>query len=195
MTAVNLKYCDAGRFSSANDFELGICRQSFEKGETYRMTDDPQRSEEHHNWFFAVAAKAWENLPEKIAPRYPSPEHLRKSILVKIGHCDIYEHALESRSEARALAMICRIHERMTNADGQSYAVLCLQDTCLRVATAKSIKLKRRDGTGLSKEEFKPIAEAFVHELSGLLGCDAAELLEGVDRVPAWLKEIEDQAA
>jgi len=55
-----------------------LCDEQFVIGMRYRLVEYEDRSSKSHNHYFASLAEAWNNLPEDMAERFPSPEHLRK---------------------------------------------------------------------------------------------------------------------
>lgn len=95
------------------------CDAQYLVGEHYVLTVVEARSRASHNFYFATLHDAWENLPEEIAPRYPSPEHLRAQALVQTGWaternfpCTSHEHATQLASYIRTTSTyaVIRVH-------------------------------------------------------------------------------------
>jgi hypothetical protein len=79
-------------------------------GEVYRMAEENQRSTATHNHEFAWVHDAWQNLPENLAPLYPSSEHLRKRALIDCGFYD--EQIVDAGSNAAALRVAAAFRAR-----------------------------------------------------------------------------------
>ena len=61
-----------------------------------------------HNHYFACIHTAWENLPEKYAKRFPTPEALRAKALVTTGWCTERDYVCDTPAKAKYLAGIIR---------------------------------------------------------------------------------------
>jgi hypothetical protein len=107
-----------------------LCDRQFVVGETYTLVPHEERSRRSHNHFFASIAEIWNNLPERIAPRFPTPEHLRKYALIRCGYADKREVVLATEEEAlRVAAFICPI---------DSYALVTVNGPVVTIYTAQS---------------------------------------------------------
>lgn len=56
-------------------------------GEVYAVKVTARRSDKERRFYHACLTAAWENLPEDIAARFPTVEHLRSYALIKCGYC------------------------------------------------------------------------------------------------------------
>lgn len=88
-----------------------VAKRQFSDGETYTLGPIEERSMASHNAFFAALHEYYENLPEKIADRWPSAEHFRKWCLVETGWCEEKEFELQSEKHAKALAAFIRTED------------------------------------------------------------------------------------
>ncbi len=85
-----------------------VARRQFAADEDYPMVVLEARSRASHNHFFASVDDAWHNLPEDIAIRWPTAEHLRKWVLVETGWFDEKDFNCESPARAKELAAFIR---------------------------------------------------------------------------------------
>lgn len=80
----------------------------FEHGERYVMVQHQERSQASHNHEFGWLREAWMNLPEHLAERFPSEEHLRKWALIRAGYSDSQTITCNSKAEAQRVAAFIR---------------------------------------------------------------------------------------
>jgi hypothetical protein len=132
-------------------------------GERYAVEVQELRSAASHNHFFVSITEAWANLPEHLAERFPSPEHLRKHALVKTGYAD--ERTIVCRSNAEAT----KLSGYIRSLDG--YAVIVLNGTIVTAWTAKSQSMR-----AMGKEQFQASKDAVLAYLDQLLGLPAGEV-------------------
>jgi hypothetical protein len=150
------------------------CAAEFVAGKIYQLKEDEQRSEESHSHYFACIKAAFDNLPEKFADRFSSPEHLRKWCLIRAGYRNEHTIILSSEREAQGIATLAGLLDE--------FAVVMTDERIVTVWVAKSQQRKRPDGEGMSKDEFEASKEAVLRECSKLLGIDVVTLLEQVPR-------------
>ncbi|MDO1560383.1 hypothetical protein Q0812_13190 [Brevundimonas sp. 2R-24] len=75
-------------------------------GEVVSLIPHEGRSQASHRHYFASVAEAWLNLPENLAERFATSEHLRKYALIQTGHRDERTMVCSSKAEAQRLAAI-----------------------------------------------------------------------------------------
>lgn len=132
----------------------GDFSRQFEDGRVYRMERIEPRSPQSHSHFFAVLNEAWQTLPEHLAERFPSPEHLRKYALVKAGFCDVRTHVTGTKAEAQRLAAFMRPMDE--------FAIVAANEAVVSVYTAQSQAVKamgRKEFERSKQEVFRVIAE------------------------------------
>lgn len=129
----------------------------FVVGEVYPLVVEAQRSTASHNHFFAAVADLWANLPETIAHRWPTPEHLRKFALVQTGFRDERTHVCASKAEAQRL--------RAFAAPLDEYAVVVVHEATVVVMTAKSQSRK-----AMGAADFQRSKTAVLDYVSDLIG-------------------------
>lgn len=103
-------------------------------GEQYRLAEVDDRSMKSHNHYFACVKEAWLNLPEIIALQHPTPEHLRKFVLIQCGYADERSIVCASKAEARRLAAFIKPMDE--------YAVVIFRECVVKVFTAQSQSVK-----------------------------------------------------
>lgn len=135
-------------------------RQFGEPGSEHVLEPTSERSVASHNQYFAALHDAWANLPERLAARFPTAEHLRKRLLVEAGFCDQREVACSDGDRAKATALFMR--------ELDSYAVISVVDNVVVVRRAKSQSVR-----GMGKLEFEASKKAVL---------DLAEEFTGVPR-------------
>ena len=136
---------------------------AFVVGETYRLEPVEDRSAASHRHYFAAINEAWANLPEHMAERFPTPEHLRKWCLVKTGHADSRQIVASSKAEALRLAGFIRPMDE--------YAVVSVADAVVTVWTARSQSVK-----AMGKAAFQQSKDDVLRVLSELIGVEPAAL-------------------
>ena len=139
------------------------CDEKFTVGELYRMEVSEERSHRSHRFYFACVSEAWKNLPESLAERFPSPDHLRRWALVQAGYCDCRELAFDCERSAQIGAAAFR--------EADPYAVMVVKKATLLVFRAHSQSLK-----AMKKKEFQASKEATLSVISKLIGIDAEDL-------------------
>ena len=141
------------------------CDEKFTVGELYRMEVSEERSHRSHRHYFAAVHEGWMNLPEHLAERLPSPDHLRKWCLIKVGFYDLHVIPVEDEFKAHVVADIIRkLH---------SFAVIIPESRAVSVYTAKSQNLK-----SMNKAEFQKSKDAVLGKISEMLGVTVEDLKE-----------------
>lgn len=168
---------------------LRVCQKNFQVGLNYRMVPYEERSSASHRHFFACINSAWQSLPEKLAPRFPTPDHLRKWCLIKAGWRDEDVIVLDSDTDATAVAA----YVKRSAARNDAYAIVSVSGNVVTTYTARSQKMQAQ-----SRKEFQEIKDKVLQILSEMVGTDVAALNAEGDRLSepqeeetAPLKEIE----
>jgi hypothetical protein len=137
--------------------------RDFVIGQTYKLAEIEDRSDATHKHEFAWLREAWLSLPDDIAEHFPSAEHLRKMGLIKGGFCDQRQVVCASKSEAQRIGAFIKPMD--------PYALVTVKDAIVTVYTAQSQSRKAMD-----KATFQASKQAIIEYVSGLLGCEPAEL-------------------
>jgi hypothetical protein len=144
----------------ASQYWAARADRQFVVGETYRIVEHNDRSEASHNHYFASITNAWRTLPDDLLTEYPSPEHLRKKMLVKCGYAK--ERTIVCADKAEAGRMAALVEEM------DEHAVIDAREAVVRVYTAQSQSMK-----AMGKQEFQASKEAVLSAIDDLLGVDA----------------------
>lgn len=135
----------------------------FTVGEEYSLIPHEDRSAASHRHYFASINEAHSNLPELLAERLPTPEHLRKYALVKAGYRD--ERSIVCASKAEALRMKAFVEPI------DDFAIVVAEGSTVTVFTAKSQSLR-----AMGKKAFAESKDAVLRIISELIGTDAGTL-------------------
>ena len=140
------------------------CDQTFVVGETYRLAAVEERSMRSHGHYFARLGDYHGSLPDHLAERFPTVEHLRKWALIQAGYCNRAEIVCRSNAEAvRTVATIKAL---------DAYAVAVVRDNTLVVLTAQSQSTKAMGAKMF--QESKDKVFGVLDDLLGLKERDAA---------------------
>ena len=109
MRPVNFTWTDDGTMKPEPRFAT-LCDRQFVIGAVYPLQVVEARSMATHNHYFASLHEMWNNLPEDIAKRWPTVEHLRAWALVQAGFYTEKDYVCDSDGKATYLAKIIRAH-------------------------------------------------------------------------------------
>jgi len=141
----------------------------FVVGEVYRLAPHEDRSAVSHRHYFASINEAHNNLPEDIAERLPTPEHLRKFALIRAGYRDERTIVCPTKGEAMRVAAFVRPID--------DFAVVECEDLVVTIYTAKSQSMR-----AMGKKTFQESKEAVLRIISEMIGIDAATLQQNAAR-------------
>jgi hypothetical protein len=134
-------------------------------GERYTIVQHFQRSTATHNHEFAWLNEAWMSLPEAMAERFTTSEHLRKWALIRAGYSDSHTITCNSKAEAlRVAAFIRPIDE---------FALVITQGPTVTRYTAKSQSRK-----AMGAEDFQRSKEAIMEVVAKMIGVETKDLAE-----------------
>lgn len=153
------------------DGEAMRVRPSFQKqadalfciGETYTMAPVEDRSAASHRHYFAAINEAWANLPEDLAPRYPTAEALRKAALIRAGYRDERSIVCASKAEALRLSAFIRPMD--------DFAYVAVSEAVVTVYTAKSQSVR-----AMGKAEFQKSKDDVLTALAAMIGVRTQDL-------------------
>jgi hypothetical protein len=126
-------------------------------GEVYQMAPVEERSAVSHRHEFAWLREAWMQLPDNLAPVYPTPEHLRKRALIEVGWYN--EQAIDAESNAAALRVAAFIRGR------EEFSVVIVERSTVLVRTAKSQSVR-----AMGRKDFQDSKTAIMEIVSDLIG-------------------------
>lgn len=108
--------------------------QEYVVGEVYHMAPIEERSASSHRHYFAALHDAWANLPEDIADRFMTVDHLRRYALIRTGYRDERSIVASSAAEARRIAAFIKPMDE--------FAVVSVHESAVLVWTAKSQSMR-----------------------------------------------------
>jgi len=126
-------------------------------GDVVTLAPVEDRSAASHRQYFASINEAWQNLPDDLAERYPTADHLRKAALIRAGYRDERTFACNSRAEAIRLAAFLRPMD--------DYALVALSGTVVVVYTAKSQSMR-----AMGKAAFQKSKDDVLTALAAMIG-------------------------
>lgn len=138
----------------------------FAEGQEYTIEIHEPRSDKSHRHYFAVIREAWKNLPEDLSAQHPSPEHLRKWSLIKLGYSIKRNIVCETTEQRDAIAaMAGQLDEN---------AVVLTQGLVVTVFTAKT---QKTTGPGaMNRDDFQKSKQDVIDYVASLIGVDPATL-------------------
>jgi hypothetical protein len=144
------------------------CDRRYVIGEHYALDEVQERSSKSHAAYFAAVNTAWQNLPDELAEKWPTAEHLRKHALIRCGFYDKTSIQASSRAEALRLAAFIRPID--------DYAIVTVNGSLVERYTAKSQSYR-----AMRKDEFQASKQAVLDWISSLVGTDAASLAKNAE--------------
>jgi hypothetical protein len=141
------------------------CDARFTIGEHYALEEVKERSSKSHAQYFAAVNDAWLNLPDGIAEKFPTAEHLRKHALIASGYFD--KRSIQAASKAEALRLAAFIRPM------DEYAIVTVSAALVEVYTAKSQSYK-----AMGKAEFQASKQAVLDYVASMIGVSTDELKE-----------------
>lgn len=152
-----------GRAMVPLDRFMPIARRQFRAGQEYALIEHRGRSDASHNHYFACIKKGWENLPEAVAPRFPTPEYLRKWSLVQEGYADQVDHVCETHEAmAELIALVRKL---------DPYTVMKSNGLVLSIWTAQS-----QDHASMGHEAFQKSKDDVMGRIALMCGITVKEL-------------------
>lgn len=142
---------------------LRIAREHYGEGEVVALVPREDRSAATHRHFMACVNEAWKTLPDALAERFKSAEHLRKFALVQTGHYEATVYHCKFQTEARRMAA--------TLEDLDRYAVIVVDGVNVTRLTAKS-----QSYFNMNRKEFAAAKADVLAYLEGLLDIEAGTL-------------------
>lgn len=140
-----------------------IADRHFVVGMEYVLAPVEDRSMRSHRHYFASINEAWQNLPEALAERFPTAEHLRKYALIRAGYRDERSIVASSKAEAQRLAGFIRPMD--------DFAVVTVNGAVVTVYTAKSQSMR-----AMGKADFQASKDAVLDVIAKLIGVETSEL-------------------
>jgi hypothetical protein len=133
-----------------------VCARQFAEGEDYPLVIQEERSMASHKQYFAAINDGFHNLPEKIAARYPSAEHLRKWLLIETNWHEEKEFPLTSEKAAKSLCTFIRAEDDYVRIFQRGSLVI------VRKAKSQSMAAMGKEAFEKSKRDVLDLLEAMI---------------------------------
>lgn len=155
-----LRYEGDGEFKPAASYWAKQADRDFVVGMTYRLVEHQERSTATHNHFFAAINEAWQSLPDHLMAEYPSPEHLRKKMLIRAGYCDETTIVLGTKADAMRVAAMAKGLDE--------FAIVVPRENVVTIYRAQTQSYK-----GMDRKTFAESKEKVLDAIYALLGVSA----------------------
>jgi hypothetical protein len=146
-----------------------IVDEKFAEGAVYWLNVEPDRSDKTHNHEFAWLNEAWKNLPEAMAERFPSSEHLRKRALIEAGYYD--EKVIDVGVNAAALRVAAFARSE------DEFAAVIVRGPVVVVRKAKS-----QSRRAMGAADFQTSKQAILEIVAEMIGVKPEDLARNAGR-------------
>lgn len=144
-------------FTPASPFWAKKADATYVIGERYDLVEVQERSTKSHAHLFASIAEAHANLRDELLDEYPTPDRLRRKLLIKGGFCSEQSIVCSTRAEAQRWTDIMRQRE--------PDSVVIARGTVVRIYVAESMSYRT-----MNKERFGAAKNFILNELASMLG-------------------------
>lgn len=142
---------------------LASAQEQFEPGRVYELEVREPASQASRGHYFAALREGWMNLPEHLAERFPTPEHLRKYLLIRCGYRDERTIVGASNAQAQRIASFIRPLDE--------YAAVSVHEATVSVFTAKT-----QSNKAMGRKEFNASKQAVLNKLAHMIGVEREAL-------------------
>lgn len=144
-----------------------VAERQFGAGGEYILEPVPERNMRLHSRYFATLHEYFQNVPEKMAARWPTEQHFRRWLLIEADWFDEKEFDMISEKHAKGLGTFIRIND--------PYARIMVRGTKVIVRTAKSQSLKAMGAEDFkqSQKDVLELCEQLVGTPRGVVGKNA----------------------
>lgn len=140
-----------------------------EDGKLYLMAVQKPRNMDAHRAYFAAVHEAWMNLPEQIAHRFPSSEHLRKWALIHTGYYNEEQMVCDTEEDAKRMGTFIRRMDR--------FAVITVKGNVISSYTAQS-----QSHEHMEADEFYKSKQDVLDFIAAKIGIEPQKLLANAGR-------------
>jgi hypothetical protein len=140
--------------------------KAYQAGLRYWLDEVSERSWISHSHEFAWIASAWDNLPEALMDKFPTPEHLRKAALIATGW--YRETIIEAGSKPAAQRVAAYVRQ------ADEFAHVVISGPAVIVRTARSQRMRGLDR--MDKKDFQASKDAILGWIANLVGVSADDL-------------------
>ena len=141
----------------------------YEQGKSYWLEPWEPASSASRGHYFASIKETWDNLPETMSERFPSPEHLRKYCLIRAGYRDERTITAATKAEAQRVAAFIRPLD--------DFAVVVVREATVVVWTAKS-----QSARAMGRAAFQRSKDDVLNTMSEMIGVERRALEQNAGR-------------
>lgn len=152
-----------------------VALRQFAAGEEYPMIVLEARSRASHAQYFAEIGESFKNLPEDLAPRFPSAEHLRKWCLIETGWCSEKESDWETKRDA--MRYVAFVRETV-----DEYARITVHRNSDRSTKVIVRQAKSQSTAAMGKAMFEESKHAVLDLITSMIGVKRSELRKQAGR-------------
>lgn len=156
---ISLTYLGAGKFEASSKHWAALADKHYGAGEVCRLVPHEERSINSHNHAFARIEELWSNLPDELLSEYPTPTHLRKKMLIRVGYCTERVVVCSTKADAVRVAAFA--------APIDTYSIVIPKDNVVKILTAES--MSRR---AMGAKRFNESKTAVLQAIEDLLGVE-----------------------
>lgn len=143
-----------------------VVARQFAEGEDYTLVIHEDRSMASHGHYFASLKDGFDNLPENIAARFPSVDHLRSWCLIQCGWFDEKEIECETERQAKMLAKFIRTERDFARISVHGNKEIGWK-VIVRVAKSQSMASMGKDQFEKSKSDVLDLVSSMVGVTTG----------------------------
>lgn len=150
---------------------VNVAKRQYHDREEYPMVPLEARSRKSHNAYFAQVNEAFDNLPEPLAPRWPTSEHMRKWLLIETGWFDEKEFEYEgptAKRDGRRLGTFIRAESEFAR-----ISIHAITDRKVKVIVRVA---KSQSAAAMGKADFEASKKAVLEELEAMIGLARGDL-------------------
>jgi hypothetical protein len=129
-----------------------VCKRQFGEGGEHVLEPVSERSMASHNQYFAAINDHFNNLPEKIAARWPTATHFRRWLLIECGYFDEKEFDMPDDTNAQRLGLFIRTEDEYARIAIRASKVI------VRRAVSQSISAMKKEPFEQSKKDTLDLA-------------------------------------
>lgn len=151
-----------------------VAGRQFGVGEEYPLVVLEARTRASHNHYFAALGEAFNNLPETVATRWPSSEHLRKWVLIETGWAEEKEFDCPDEKFAKRLGLFIRTEDQFAR-----ISIHRLEGGAFKVIVRRA---KSQSAASMPRQEFEDSKRDVLDYLASMVGVKASELKKQAGR-------------
>lgn len=144
-------------------------KKQYQPGQRYVLTQHRERSGKSHRHLFSVIKETFDNLPDRWAEMFSSPEALRKYLLVRAGWCDAHTFTCETPEEAKRLVRYLKPIDE--------FSIVTAKDCVVTRYAAKSISEQN-----MGSEDFNAVKDKVLDIAAKMIGVSKAALTKNAGR-------------